>query len=99
MLYALLLKDFPWVHDSIGIQKFLDLFHQEKASSMLLLHKLPLSDPNAMFPGCRSTAFECKMDNLLPCSLNLLPLGLLLRNPKNLQMEISVSRMAEGIPF
>ncbi len=43
MLYALLLKDFPWVHDSIGIQKFLDLFHQEKAFSML---RINLSSPH-----------------------------------------------------
>src|SRR4030042_2866601 len=94
-----LFKYLAWVHDSIGIQKSLDLFHQEKAISMLLLHKLPLSNPNAMLPGCCSTAFDCEIDNLLPCFLNLLPLGLLFRNPKHLQMEVSASCMAEGISF
>jgi len=66
---------------------------------MLFLHKLLLSKPNAMFSGRRSTTFQSKMNNLLLCLSNLLPLCLFFRNPQNLHMEITTSRMAKGISF
>src|SRR5208337_2277926 len=96
-LCFVLFKDLSWVHDSIGIYQFLDLFHQEKAFPMLFLHKLSFANPNAMFSCGGSTTSQCKMHNLLRCFLNLLPLDLFFRNPHNLHVEISVSGMAEGI--
>src|SRR5512136_797519 len=100
MLYALcsmLIKDFSRVHDSVGIQKLFDLFHQKHVLSMFFLHKLFLSDPDAMLAGRCSTTFQGERDNPLLCLSNLLPLCLFFRNPHDLHVEVAASCMAKGI--
>ena len=94
---SMLIKNFTRVHDAVGIQKFFDLFHQSEAFTMLFLHKLFLSDSNSMLSGCRPTTFQGKMNDLLLCLSNLLPLRLVFRIPQNLHMKIAASRMAKGI--
>src|SRR4030042_2213156 len=89
-------KNLAGIHDSIGIQKRFDLFHQIEAFPVLFLHKFLLSNPNAMLSGRCSTASQREIDNFLLCLSNLLPLCLFFRNPHDLHMEVAASRMASS---
>lgn len=51
----LLWKHFPWVHNSVGVEQSLDLFHPFDARSILAISQcIRFGVPDTMFSGDRS---------------------------------------------